>query len=268
MRVLPLRIAAALLAASAGAACRTTGSPDHPAAPPSSPPIVQPGAPGQPSQIVASDQASDISKVGATQADVKFMQGMIHHHAQALDMVALLETRTNSKDMRKLAERIRISQTDEIAMMQKWLRARGQDAPDPRGHEMADMPGMSGMPGASEPSGASHASGAAPGASASERGGGAPGAKPSGEVMMPGMLTPEQMAHLASLKGVEFDRAFLEGMIQHHGGALTMVQELFATPGAGQESVIFAFASDVDADQRMEIDRMRAMLAKLKESQE
>ena len=84
---------------------------------------------------------------------------------------------------------------------------------------------------------------------------------------MPGMLTQQEMAHLATLKGADFDRAFLEGMIKHHGGALTMVQELFATPGAGQESVIFAFASDVDADQRMEIDRMSAMLAKLKETQ-
>jgi uncharacterized protein (DUF305 family) len=85
--------------------------------------------------------------------------------------------------------------------------------------------------------------------------------------MMPGMLTPGEMAHLATLKGVEFDRAFLQGMIQHHGGAITMVKDLFATPGAGQESVVFAFASDVDADQRMEIDRMSAMLARLKESQ-
>jgi uncharacterized protein (DUF305 family) len=213
---------------SAGlAACGT-------ARPGGQPPLIQPGAPGQASQTVAPDKASDMSKVQATDADVKFMQGMIHHHAQALDMVALLMTRTSSDDMKKLAERIRISQTDEIGMMQRWLRARGQDVPDPHALHMPGMimPGMDHGP------------------------------------MMPGMLTPEEMAHLATLKGADFDRAFLEGMIKHHGGALTMVQELFATRGAGQESVMFAFASDVDADQRMEIDRMSAMLAKLKEPQQ
>ena len=89
-----------------------------------------------------------------------------------------------------------------------------------------------------------------------------------GATLMPGMLTPEEMARLAAAKGVEFDRLFLEGMIKHHGGAITMVKELFSTPGAGQESEIFAFASDVDADQRMEIDRMGAMLnAMMKERQ-
>ncbi|HTM26628.1 MAG TPA: DUF305 domain-containing protein [Vicinamibacterales bacterium] len=199
------------------------------------PPIVQPGAPGQASQVVAPEKARDQSNVQATPADVKFMQGMIHHHAQALDMVALLMTRTGSDDMKKLADRIRISQADEIGMMQRWLRGRGQGVPDP--HAL-HMPGMI-MPGMDHEG-----------------------------PMMPGMLTPEEMAHLATLKGPDFDRAFLEGMIKHHGGALTMVQELFATRGAGQESMIFAFASDVDADQRMEIDRMSAMLAKLKEPQQ
>jgi len=215
------------LAAGTVAGCKTTGSGSG------QPPIVQPGAPGQNSQVVGASQASDLSKVQATQADIKFMQGMIHHHAQALDMVALLEKNTNSDDMRKLGERIRISQRDEIGMMQRWLRARGQDAPDP--HAM-HMPGMMDM---------DHGD----------------------RVMMPGMLTQPEMEHLASLKGVEFDRAFLTGMIKHHGGALTMVKDLFATPGAGQESVIFAFASDVEADQQMEIDRMNGMLAALKEKE-
>jgi uncharacterized protein (DUF305 family) len=85
-----------------------------------------------------------------------------------------------------------------------------------------------------------------------------------GGALMPGMLTPEEMQRLAAAKGPEFDRLFLEGMIKHHGGALTMVEQLFAEPGAGQDSEIFAFASDVDADQRMEIDRMGAMLSMLK----
>jgi uncharacterized protein (DUF305 family) len=85
--------------------------------------------------------------------------------------------------------------------------------------------------------------------------------------MMAGMLTPEEMAHLATLKGVEFDRVFLAGMIKHHGGAITMVNELFASPGAAQDSNIYAFASDVVADQQMEIDRMSGMLAAIKEPQ-
>jgi len=215
-----------LLTLAAAAGCKTTGAGS------TQPPIVQPGAPGQSTETVAANQAADLSKVQATDADVKFMQGMIHHHAQALDMVALLEKNTGSDDMRKLGERIRISQRDEIGMMQRWLRARGQEAPDP--HAM-HMPGMMGM---------DHEM-----------------------VMMPGMLTQEEMEHLATLKGVEFDRAFLTGMIKHHGGALTMVHDLFATPGAGQESIIFAFASDVEADQQMEIDRMRGMLAALKEQE-
>jgi uncharacterized protein (DUF305 family) len=151
------------------------------------------------------------------------MQGMIGHHAQALEMTALLQSRTASDDMRKLAQRIEVSQSDEIKMMQHWLEARGQPVPDPHAH---------------------HAHGAA---------------------LMPGMLTPEEMARLANAKGDAFDRLFLQFMIKHHEGALTMVKDLFATPGAGQESEIFAFASDVDADQRMEIDRMGAMLSMVKE---
>jgi uncharacterized protein (DUF305 family) len=229
MQVIERRASALILVALAFAGgCKTTGAGG---AQSGQAPIVQPGAPGQPSQPVAASQATDLSKVQATEADVKFMQGMIHHHAQALDMVALLEKNTNSDDMRKLGERIRISQRDEIGMMQRWLRAHGAEAPDP--HAM-HMPGMT-MPGMDH------------------------------GPMMPGMLTPEEMEHLASLKGVEFDRAFLSGMIKHHGGALTMVHDLFATPGAGQESIIFAFASDVVADQQMEIDRMNGMLAALKE---
>lgn len=194
-----------------GTGCRTANTD-------SAPVIVQPGAPGASSRAVSAEAAADRSKVGYTDADVRFMQGMIHHHAQALDMTALLADRTERDDMRKLAQRIQVSQEDEIKMMRRWLEVRGQDVPGPHAHH-------------------------------------APGAP-----LMPGMLTPEEMTRLAAAKGPEFDRLFLEGMIKHHAGALTMVQELFATPGAGQESEMFAFASDVDADQRMEIDRMRGML--------
>jgi uncharacterized protein (DUF305 family) len=218
---------AALLLLASGAACRTTSGAR------TKPVIVQPGAPGEAGRVVGADQARDLSKVGATPADAKFMQGMIHHHAQAIDMTELLKTRTSSDDMKKLGMRIQVSQTDEIRMMQRWLQARGLDAPDPHAMHMPGMimPGMDHGP------------------------------------MMPGMLSPEEMAHLAELKGVEFDRFFLEGMIRHHGGAILMVQELFAAPGAGQESTIYAFASDVVADQQMEIDRMSGMLAAIKERQ-
>ena len=148
------------------------------------------------------------------------MQGMIGHHAQAVEMVALLAARTTRDDMRALGLRIQVSQSDEIRMMQRWLQAHGQQPPGPHAH---------------------HGVGAA---------------------LMPGMLTPDEMARLADAHGPAFDRLFLEGMIKHHQGALTMVRDLFATAGAAQDTEIFAFASDVDADQRMEIDRMRAMLGR------
>ena len=213
---------AAALTAVVAPACRTAAPAGHP------PPVIQPGAPGQTSRVLPSDTAQPIP--AATDADIKFMQGMIHHHAQALDMTDLLVKRSQDPDMKKLAMRITVSQTDEIKMMQHWLEARGQEAPDPRAHHMAGMPGMEGM---------DHGAHA---------------------VMMPGMLTAEEMKRLAAAKGPEFDRLFLEGMIKHHGGALVMVQDLFSTPGAGQQSDIFAFASDVEADQKMEIERMSNML--------
>lgn len=199
-----------LLAASA-AACRTGATGGAPI-------TVQPGAPGQDTKVLTSTAASALPSPGFTAADVKFMQGMIGHHAQAVEMTGLLSTRSTDPDMKKLAHRIELSQADEIKMMQEWLKQRGQPLPDPHAH---------------------HAQGAA---------------------LMPGMLSAEDMSRLAAASGVDFDRLFLEFMIKHHAGALTMVKELFSAPGAGQESEIFAFASDVDADQRMEIDRMGAML--------
>jgi uncharacterized protein (DUF305 family) len=216
------RIAALLLAAVA-CACRTAAV--APATPVNgtepAPPIVQPGAPGEPSRVITADKATDLSQVQPTAADVRFMQGMIGHHGQAIEMTALLASRTVREDMRKLALRIEVSQADEIQMMQRWLEARRQEVPGPHAMHM------------------------------------------HGATLMPGMLTAEEMARLTAAKGDEFDRLFLEGMIKHHGGALTMVQDLLSTPGAGQESEIFAFVSDVEADQRMEIDRMDAMLKEL-----
>jgi len=186
----------------------------------SAPPIVQPGAPGEPSRVLDRKTAENLTSPGHTAADVAFMQGMIGHHAQAVEMVELLKTRTNSDGMRKLAERIAVSQTDEMKMMREWLEARGAAAPGEHAHH-------------------------------------APGAR------MPGMLTPEEMAKLAAARGRAFDALFLESMIRHHEGALIMVRDLYSTPAAGQESEIYTFASDVVADQRMEIARMAAMLKEL-----
>jgi uncharacterized protein (DUF305 family) len=212
-------IAALLVMAASAAACRSTAADPAPQTTPAPPQIIQPGAPGESSRVVTAAEATDLSKVQHTAADVSFMQGMIGHHAQAIEMVDLLQTRTANADMKKLALRIQVSQEDEIKMMRDWLERRGQEAPGEHAHHTG--------------------------------------------ALMPGMLTPEEMARLAAAKGPAFDRLFLEFMIKHHAGALTMVEQLFSSPGAGQESDIFAFASDVEADQRMEIERMAGMLKEL-----
>ncbi|MGE3511776.1 MAG: DUF305 domain-containing protein [Vicinamibacterales bacterium] len=187
-------------------------------------PLLQPGAPGHETRAIDARVAADLSRVGITATDVRFMQGMIGHHAQAIEMVALLATRTERDDLKLLARRIEASQADEILMMRDWLTARGQLLPDEHAHHGHDTE------------------------------------------LMPGMLTAAQMEELAAARGPAFDRLFLAGMIRHHEGALTMVRDLFAGSGAGQDSEIFAFASDVEADQRMEIARMRALLRQLGES--
>jgi len=168
-----------------------------------------------------------------TAADVRFMQGMIGHHTQALAMTALIPTRSSRQDIRMLGQRITISQKDEIAMMQQWLRDRHQQVPardaQPGGHTMAgnsmNMPGMA-----------------------------------MADTLMPGMLTSEQLAELAKTTGDEFDKLFLADMIRHHEGALVMVKSLLGTTGSGQEAEVFRFASEVDTDQRAEIARMNALL--------
>ena len=184
-----------------------------------SPQLIQPGAPGRASHVVKAERAVDPGSIRVTAADVAFMQQMIGHHAQAVEMVALLNSRTTREDMRMLGLKIEVSQSDEIHMMERWLEARGQPLPGPHTHHG------------------------------------------DGTTLMPGMLTAAEMGALAEASGPAFDRLFLQGMIKHHEGALTMVKQLFETPGAAQEAEVFAFASEVDADQRMEIDRMRAMLA-------
>lgn len=156
------------------------------------------------------------------------MQGMIMHHAQAVEMTALIESRTQNKDLRVLGERISKSQADEMNFMKRWLEVRGEPVSEPmKGMSNSDMHGT-------------HASGH--------------------ETLMPGMLSAKQMEGLRKAKGAEFDRLFLTGMIQHHNGALVMVKDLFDTAGAGQDAQLFNFASDVDSGQRAEIERMRNLL--------
>ena len=123
-----------VLVATLGAACRTASGPTTPQTTATAPQILQPGAPGESTRPVTANQASDLSKVQATKADVNFMQGMIGHHAQALEMVELLKTRSANEGMKKLALRIEVSQEDEIKMMQEWLQRRGQPLPDPHAH--------------------------------------------------------------------------------------------------------------------------------------
>jgi len=178
-------------------------------------------SPGSP----AAKARADNGRPPFTAADVSFMSGMIGHHAQAVLMAGWAPTHGASKSVQILCERIAVAQRDEIALMQRWLGDRHEAVPEAdASHDM--MPGMEGM---------HHA-------------------------MMPGMLTAEQLQQLDAARGPAFDRLFLTFMIQHHRGALTMVDQLFGSTGAAQDDVVFKFASDVSADQTTEIDRMTTML--------
>lgn len=171
---------------------------------------------------------ADSLRLPYTEADIRFMSGMISHHAQAIKMAKWATTHGASAAVVRLCERIATAQADEIAFMQSWLRDRRQPVPepDPNGLKMT-MGGMEHV------------------------------------MLMPGMLTPEQMTKLDAARGKEFDRLFLTLMIQHHEGAITMVKELFASSGAGQDESVFAFANDVEIDQETEIARMKQMLLEL-----
>lgn len=204
MKQLPLIV---LLAATACASATAT------------PPATTPAPSGDGDPVAIADSIRN----SYTDADVEFMTGMIHHHAQALVMARMAPTHGASATIQTLTGRIINGQNDEIAIMQRWLRDRGQPVPDPEemgGHAM--------------------------------HGG--------GHALMPGMLTAEQLAELDAARGQDFDRLFLTFMIQHHQGALTMVNQLFDTYGAAQGDAIFKIASDIGADQTSEIDRMQTML--------
>jgi uncharacterized protein (DUF305 family) len=197
---------------------------------PAAPVVVQPGAPGKPSKRLPPSTTAKLPP--RSHAEVEFMQGMIMHHAQAVEMTALISSHTENKDLRSLGARINSSQSDEIKFMKRWLAARGEPF-------TMVMHGMGGMDMSSHPM-----------------------------ALMPGMLTPEQMEALRQAKDAEFDRLFLTGMIQHHNGALTMVKDLFDTAGAGQDAEVFNFATDVDSGQRAEIRIMQTMLDKDKKVSE
>ena len=217
-----------LVAVAALAGCGGGSGTDHDAAPPSvteTVNVVQPGAPGQPTRKLTAKEIAKIPATTHTAADISFMQGMIHHHAQALRMTSLIPKRTTNRDIRLLGKRIDVSQEAEIAVMRRWLIARGE--PAPQAHRVHG-----------------HAHGI-------------------GQRLMPGMLSQADMDRLASARGKAFDRLFLRSMIRHHQGALTMVAELYAANGGG-ESEVDAFARGVDADQEIEIGRMQELLAELR----
>ena len=199
----------------------------------------------------------DSARARFVEADVVFMTGMIGHHAQALVMAAMASTHGASPAVRRLAARIDNAQRDEIRTMQRWLTDRGRPAPEV--HPDGTMPVAHG--------GTGHdAMGHGAGRGGSEHAGhagmdhGAVGGAGHDHASMPGMLSPDQLARLDAARGAEFDRLFLAYMIQHHGGAVVMVDDLFAAGGAGQDEAAFKLASDVQVDQRTEIARMQQML--------
>ena len=218
MTSLPVLLLAGLIAAP------------NPGQAPQSPPIFQPGAPGAAARIITPGEAVALSRSTFTAADVAFMQHMIVHHAQAVEMVGLLETRGASPAVKLLGRRIALSQQAEMDLMRDWLTQRGQPL------------AMAGM------DHSAHAGHAMPA---------------SDTPVMPGMLSPAQMQTLAAASGPAFDRLFLLGMIQHHQGALDMVDALMANPGAAEDPLLSDFTASVVSDQSTEILRMQSILSDL-----
>lgn len=200
-------------------------------------PIIQPGAPGQSNKTLSAASIAAAPRPGPLKADITFMQGMIMHHSQAIEMTNLMPARTHNKALLEFGKRISISQGDEIKWMQKWLEARGQAttmAMDPM--PMGGMGNMNMGNMKMDPA----------------------------PMMMPGMLTPAQMKALKAATGAKFDNLFLTGMIQHHTGALSMVSDLYAQGGAEQDNQMYDFATDIDNTQSAEIKIMQGMLSKEK----
>ncbi|MEO0643564.1 MAG: DUF305 domain-containing protein [Pseudomonadota bacterium] len=197
-------------------------------------PIVQPGAPGEASRTLTAEEASTLAAASYTPADVAFMQGMIGHHQQAVQMAQLIKDRTNREELVAIGGRIESSQADEIEFMNDWLAERG---------EKTVLVGMMEGMDHSKMDHSQHAM--------------------VDHSQMAGMATPEQMAQLATLEGVEFDRLFLTLMIAHHEGAIEMVDDLLGQPGTAADPVLYQFVSDIENDQQAEIDKMSALLGEL-----
>lgn len=216
------RLALVAFAALVLAGCSGGDAEETPTAGETAPNIVQPGAPGQPSRTLTPEELAEIKPPKHTQADVRFVRGMIHHHAQALRMTALVPKRSSWRDLTLLARRMDVSQESEIEQMRTWLVERDEPAP-----ELHRLHG--------------HAHG-------------------DGRVLMPGMLTEKELQRLTAARGARFERLFLEAMIRHHLGALQMAQELYAANG-GLEPEVDALARHIESDQEIEIGRMQEMLA-------
>lgn len=217
MRTTLRLLTAACAAVLALSGCSSDGDDS---APKSDKPVVQLGAPGETNRTLSPEEVEALEEPEHTEADVAFVQGMVPHHQQALEMTSLVADRTTSKKVRLLAERIEISQVDEVAQLERWLTDRGEALPSDDSHH-GDH--------------ADHAD------------------------LMPGMLTEAELATLRGAEGRRFDRLFLQHMIRHHEGAVVMVEQLLAG-GGGQETEVFQLAAHIESDQLVEIARMKRVL--------
>lgn len=214
-------VAAAALALPVLAGCTSTPESDTTPGPTSTAPVVQLGAPGEPNRPVGADELDDLARTPeASESDLAFVRDMLPHHEQALRMTALAKANDAGADVRLLAERMEVSQGDEVAQLEAWLEDQGPLPPDDHARHGGD-----------------HAA------------------------LMPGMLTDAELARLEQARGAAFDELFLTSMVAHHEGAVAMVADLFSRPDGGQDLWVAQFARHVDADQRVEIARMRTMLA-------
>lgn len=232
LRSMDTRVLASMAAVVLASGCG--GGQVQPSVQDTAAPTIQPGAPGEANRELTAAELAGSGLPQHTAADVRFMQGMIVHHAQALVMAAMVGARTNNSQIHLLARRIELSQDDEMQLMRYWLEDRGEPVAMARGMDHS--------------------------AHAEAEAGDAETEGQAEEGVMHGMLSPEELDRLAASSGADFDRLFLEFMIRHHEGAVAMVADLFASPRSGQEEEIFQFASHVEGDQNIEIVRMRSML--------
>ena len=212
-------LVAALVAGAVLAGCTSDAEPDD--RDEGGAPVVQLGAPGEDNTTLSPEEAEAIEGPGYTDADVAFVHGMIPHHRQALEMTALVARRASGADLPLMAERIEVSQIDEIGQLEGWLTDRGEEVPGEHG----------------------------------QHGG-------HGE-LMPGMLSAAELDQLSAARGTRFDQLFLQYMIRHHEGAVSMVEQLLTSGSGGQESHVFQLAQHIASDQRVEIARMKRMLLRI-----